>query len=64
MLLSHFNREQESTAIIFEFLGKGFRNLKKLCLGRTFPLREKTSGFFSEVKLMNFCLKCLKGSQI
>ena len=39
MLLSHFNRELNKTAIIFEFLGKIFHNLEKLFLDRTFPLR-------------------------
>ena len=38
MLLSHFNRELDKTAIIFEFLGKRFRNLEKLFLDRTLPL--------------------------
>ena len=40
MLLSNFNRELDKTAIIFEFLGKRFRNLEKLFLDRTFPLRK------------------------
>ena len=42
MLLSHFNRELDKTAIIFEFLGKSFRSLEKLCLDRTFPLSYST----------------------
>ena len=41
MLLSHFNRELDKTAIIFEFLGKSFRNLEKLFLDRTFPLSPR-----------------------
>ena len=36
MLLSHFNRELDKTAIIFQFLGKSFRDLEKLFLDRTF----------------------------
>ena len=40
MLLSHFNRELDKTAIIFEFLGKSFRNLEKLFLDRIFPLTK------------------------
>ena len=39
MLLSHFNRELDKKAIIFEFLGKSFRNLEKRFLDRTFPLK-------------------------
>ena len=38
MLLSHFNRELEKTAIIFKFRGESFSNLGKLLLDRTFPL--------------------------
>ena len=41
MLLSHFYRELDKTAIIFEFLGKCFRNLGKLFLDRTFPLMHR-----------------------
>ena len=44
MLLSHFNRELDKTAIIFEFLGKRFRNLEKLFLDRIFPLRGGGGG--------------------
>ena len=38
MLLSHFNRELNKTAIIFEFQGKSSSTLEKLSLDRTFPL--------------------------
>ena len=40
MLLSHFNRELDKTAIISEFLEKTFRNLEKLFVDRTFPLSK------------------------
>ena len=39
MLSPYFNRELDKTAIIFEFLGKSFRNLEKLFLDRPLPLR-------------------------
>ena len=39
MLLSHFYRELEKTAIIFEFLGKSFSNLEKLFLDRALLLK-------------------------
>ena len=73
MLLSHFNRELDKTAIIFEFLGtKAFRNLEKLFLDRTFPLTNKSGmnsqkfvyyGFHSRIfqwfPASRMCLNCV-----
>ena len=67
-ILSHFNRELDKTAIIFEFLGKSFRNLAKLFLDRTFPLNWRFNKFFCLLKSMGeyhdaFCqqIRVLKG---
>ena len=40
VLLSHFNRELDKTAIIFEFLGKSFRNLGAHYMSRAGPVRQ------------------------
>ena len=55
VLLSHFNRELDKTAIIFEFLGKRFRNLEKLFLDRIFPLRRGGGGCCNRLYRLKDC---------